>query len=74
MEKYKSFDAEVLRQRVKSVLAENGDVELKAGIGFILIKHIEVTASISLDLVFDFAERYGVSIDYLVGRTDKMWY
>ena len=56
------------------MLAENGDAELKAGIGFILIKHIEVSASISLDLVFDFAERYGVSIDYLVGRTDKMWY
>lgn len=74
MKKYKNFDAEILEQRVTSVLAENGDAELKAGIGFILIKHIEASASISLDLVFDFAERYGVSIDYLVGRTDKMWY
>lgn len=70
--KYKELDYEVLEDRIYSVLEENGDTE-DTGIAYHLLGRLDISTQIDLDTVFDFAEQYGVSIDYLTGRTDKSW-
>lgn len=70
--KYKELDYKTLRDRVFSVIEENGETA-NEGIAYYLVDRLETRTQIDLELIFDFAERYGVSIDYLVGRTDKSW-
>ena len=70
--KYKELDYKTLRDRVFSVIEENGETA-NEGIAYYLVDRLEFATVIDLDIIFDFAERYGVSIDYLTGRTDKSW-
>lgn len=67
--KYKELDYKVLEDRIYSVLEENGDT----GVEYHLLNRLDFAAEFDLRAIFDFAERYGVSIDYLTGRTDKSW-
>lgn len=68
---YKRFDLTVLEDRVYEVLDENGE-EID-GVAMALLQENERSLYISIDIIFDFCEHYGCSIDYLVGRTDKYW-
>lgn len=70
--KYKELDYKVLEDRIYSVLEENGETA-DEGIAYYLVDRLETSTQIDLESIFDFAERYGVSIDYLTGRTDKSW-
>ncbi len=56
-------------------MKENGEEpnEKSDGVGNVLLSRLSYSASIDTEILFDFAENYGVSIDYLLGRTEKYW-
>ncbi len=62
----------IIEERVLSVLEENGEKEI-AGVAEYIINHLRLNPVIGIDVIFDFCERYGCSVDYLLGRTDKYW-
>lgn len=65
----KSIDYDVIFDRVCSVLRENEEDDLE-GIADKIVNELVYKAEISVDRIFDFAERYGCSIDYLLGRSE----
>lgn len=68
----KCIDYDVLQDRVLAVLEENDEKDIK-GIAAVLISWFEYVPLIDIDIVFDFCECYGCSVDYLLGRTDNYW-
>lgn len=65
----KSIDYDVIFDRVCSVLRENEEDDLE-GIADKIVNELVYKAEISVDCIFDFAERYGCSMDYLLGRSE----
>ena len=61
---------DILEERAMQVIEENGDGDLKIGVGKELISHIYNDATLSLEPLYRFAEHYGVSVDYLLGRSE----
>lgn len=60
----------IFEDRVKQVIAENGEIGQKEGIGYFFDNYVERHSAPALDYLYDFAEHYGVSLDWLFGRTD----
>ena len=69
---YKEIDYNVIEERIIEVLEENDEKDIK-GVAEFLMHEIYHSVKIDIDIVFDFCERYGCSVDYLLGRTDKYW-
>lgn len=67
-----NIDYDVIENRVLAVLEENGEKEI-TGVAGVLISHLEHIPLIDIDIVFDFCEHYGCSVDYVLGRSDKYW-
>lgn len=65
---------DVFESRVKEVLKENGELpEKPSGVAKDLLYQITHYPQVKVGTLLDFASRYGVSIDWLFGRTDKYW-
>lgn len=69
---YKNIDYKVVEERVLEVLEENGVKDI-TGIDEVFISNLERAPLIYIGIVFNFCERYGCSIDYVLGRTDRYW-
>ena len=63
----------ILESRMREILKENGDY-VRNGTGFNLLLRVQRDPIINIDIVFRFADMYGVSIDYLLGRSDFYGY
>jgi hypothetical protein len=61
------YDA--LEERVMTVLEENGE-GTASGIAYVLVGRLNRYPVVDIDIIYDFAEHYGCSIDYLLGRSD----
>ena len=59
----------VLAERIAAVLTENGDADKAVKNGVSLFNQIR-GGKVATDTLYNFAEYYGVSLDYLFGRTD----
>ena len=70
--RYKEIDYTIIEDRVLAVLEENGENDI-TGIADALIYQLGHSSEVSIDMLYDFAERYGCSVDYILGRTDKYW-
>lgn len=70
---WKQLDYEVFIDRVREVLTENDEsIDEPEGIAAELLNgEILYKAEVSIDVVYAFAEKYGVSLDYLTGRSDR---
>jgi hypothetical protein len=60
---------DVLEERVMTVLEENGE-GTASGIAYALVDKLNRWSVIDIGIIYDFAEKYGCSIDYLLGRSD----
>lgn len=65
----KSINYETILDRAFTVLEENNEDDL-TGVADLLVNELTTKSEVSVDIIYDFAERYGCSIDYLLGRSD----
>ena len=63
-------EQKVFEDRIRNVIEENGDGDRKEGVGYFFDNYVMRHASPGFDYLLDFAEHYGVSLDWLFGRTD----
>lgn len=60
---------EILEKNIKKVIDENEEVPV--GISAVLLYQVTHNTYVDIDILNEFADRYNVSIDWLLDRTDK---
>ena len=65
----KNLDYEIMIDRIFEVMEENEDKEI-LGVAQVLTDEIMKKGEIGADILYELAEYYGCSLDYLTGRSD----
>lgn len=73
------MNLDILEKRVIETILENGEAIDEAGLpknegtAKELIAYLYISPVVDMADIFNFAEEYRVSIDWLLGRTEKNW-
>ena len=65
----KKLDYEIMIDRIFEVMDENRDWEITPVVQ-VLTDELMKKSEIGIDILYEFAEYYGCSLDYLTGRSD----
>lgn len=72
----KRFEFKAVVERMENTLRENGayeDEKCTDGAANTILAVMRQNNFPTLWMLYRFAERYGVSLDWLLGRTEKYW-